>query len=143
LVNAEVPTNLRKKETESEGNEGDEQPTKPLIITVPSCSGVGQHVAICPSCRTGLWSYYVDAGDIVGYVRVGTLDRAMAIDPDVHIYTRTQRRSIFTISDGKPQFEGYYPDRAAFYREDCKERVAALEPKVKEWKVGMRAALGM
>jgi hypothetical protein len=79
----------------------------------------------------------------MSYVRVGTLDCAMEIDPDVHIYTKAQRRSIFTITDGKPQFEEYYPDRAAFYRDDVKERAKAMEPKVKEWKESMMKAFGV
>ncbi|KAK0392294.1 hypothetical protein NLU13_1790 [Sarocladium strictum] len=127
LVGSEYPPNLRRH---GQVTGGVDQPTKPEVVTVPSASGAGQHIACCPSCRAGLWSYYADAGPILPYVRVGTLDR-------------TQRRSIFTISDGKPQFEGYFPDRAAFYRDDAKERARAMEPRLKEWKDGMRKAFDM
>lgn len=62
-------------------------------------------------------------------MRVGTLDEPWRVQPDVHIYTRS-KSPIVTIGDGKPQFEGYYPDRRAFYRPETLGRVDELEVKI-------------
>ncbi|KND90284.1 hypothetical protein TOPH_05165 [Tolypocladium ophioglossoides CBS 100239] len=113
---------------------------KPVLVTVPSGSGIGQTMASCPVCRTGLWNNYADAGPLVTYLRATTLDRAWEVDPDVHIFTHS-KRDFVSIADGKPQFEYYYDNRAAFYRPDVFERVAALKPKEEAYKVQLRAAL--
>ena len=141
LFNATVSPNLRGF-SQAEGNQEEEtqKPVEPYYTTTPSASTLGQQVARCPGCHVGLWNYYAGAGQHEAYVLVGTLDRAMELDPDVHLYTRT-RRSFITISDGKPQFEGYYDDRARFFRPDCKERVEALNPKVEEFKEARTEAM--
>ncbi|KAL3961930.1 hypothetical protein ACCO45_003453 [Purpureocillium lilacinum] len=77
----------------------------------------------------------------LAYLRVGTLDRAADVDPDVHIFTRS-RRAFVALADGKPQFEDYYEDRAAFYRPDVLERVAALEERKAAYRASLKAALG-
>ncbi|UNI14993.1 hypothetical protein JDV02_001568 [Purpureocillium takamizusanense] len=97
-------------------------------------------IACCPRCHTGLWNHYADAGPCLAYLRVGTLDRPDHIDPDVHIFTRTRRRFV-ALADGKPQFEGYYPDRNPFYRPDVLARVAALEGRQAAYKAQLMAAL--
>lgn len=111
----------------------------PVLVAVPTQSKVGQTVAQCPVCRGKLWNYYADAGLLVTYLIASTLDRPWELDPDVHIFTRS-RRDFIAITDGKPQFEGQYPDRAAFYRPDCKERVDALAERLAAWKKQLRAA---
>lgn len=114
---------------------------KPVLVTVPSESGIGQTTASCPVCHTGLWNHYVDAGPLVTYLRAATLDRAWEVDPDVHVFTHS-KRDFVSIADGKPQFEYYYDDRAAFYRPEVLERVAALKPKQEAYKAQLMAALG-
>ncbi|KYK55485.1 hypothetical protein DCS_07448 [Drechmeria coniospora] len=118
----------------------DEADAALLRVTIPSESGIGQTIVRCPVCRAGLWSHYVDAGPLVVYLRVGTLDRAWEIDPDVHIYTRSKRHFIH-IADGKPQFETYYPDRADLYRPAVLERVEILKPMLQSYMAELRAAL--
>lgn len=56
----------------------------------PTESGNPQQVWRCPRCKVALWSNYGAAGDLVCFVRVGTLDDASAIEPDIHIYTRSK-----------------------------------------------------
>ncbi|RFU75570.1 glutathione-dependent formaldehyde-activating [Trichoderma arundinaceum] len=111
----------------------------PVLVAIPTQSKVGQTVAQCPVCRGNLWSYYADGGLLVTYLIASTLDRPWELEPDVHIFTRS-RRDFITINDGKPQFEGQYPDRAAFYRPETKDRVGALMEKQAAWKKKLRAA---
>ncbi|KAJ6445764.1 glutathione-dependent formaldehyde-activating [Purpureocillium lavendulum] len=113
---------------------------RPHLVTVPTESGIGQTIACCPRCHTGLWNHYADAGPCLAYLRVGTLDGARHVDPDVHIFTRS-RRAFVAIADGRPQFEDYYPDRAAFYRPDVLARVAALEDRRAAYRADLKAAL--
>ena len=117
-----------------------ERPAEPLLVAVPSASGAGQCIARCPLCFTMLWSHYADAGRVISYVRVGTLDRASEVDPDVHIYTQSRRR-FMTIGDGKPQFDEYYPDRKELCRPDVLGRLEALEAKQAEFQAAFASAM--
>lgn len=109
------------------------------VICLPSKSGVGSSQVQCPKCHTTLWNHYAD-GTPSAYLRTGTLDNPEEIEPDVHIFTRS-KRSFISISDDKPQFEGYYGDRKPFYREDVMERVEALRPLMAKWREEFQAAL--
>jgi hypothetical protein len=60
------------------------------MVDTPSASGKGQKIARCPSCRIALWSHYPGGGAAVRFVRVGTLDEAWRIKPDIHIFTSTK-----------------------------------------------------
>ncbi|KAH8174067.1 glutathione-dependent formaldehyde-activating [Sarocladium implicatum] len=140
LFNASVSPNL-KQQAEDQGEETPKKPVEPYFTTYPSASTIGQHIARCPGCHAALWNYYAGAGQHEAYVAVGTLDRACEVDPDAHIYTRT-RRSFVTISDGKPQFESFYPDRSLYFRPDSKDRVEALKLKVGEWREARNRAMG-
>ncbi|KAK1246946.1 hypothetical protein MKX08_000748 [Trichoderma sp. CBMAI-0020] len=111
----------------------------PILVALPTQSKVGQTVAQCPLCRGNLWSYYADAGTLLTYLIASTLDRLWELEPDVHIYTRS-RREFVSLNDGKPQFEENYPDRAAFYRPETKERVDALTELQGAWRKQIRAA---
>ncbi|UKZ92309.1 uncharacterized protein TrAFT101_007269 [Trichoderma asperellum] len=111
----------------------------PVFVAIPTQSKVGQTIAQCPLCRGNLWSHYADAGTLVTYLIASTLDRPWELEPDVHIYTRS-RRDFVSLNDGKPQFEEFYPDRAAFYRPETRERVDALTEKQDAWRKQIRAA---
>src|SRR5205085_1530676 len=63
---------------------------EPELVNTPSHSGKGQKVWRCSRCRVAVWSNYAVAGDGFRFVRVGTLDRPGALEPDVHIYTSTK-----------------------------------------------------
>jgi hypothetical protein len=57
------------------------------VIDTPSLSGKGQRIARCPKCRIALWSNYGGGGDLIRFVRVGTLDEPDRLPPDIHIFT--------------------------------------------------------
>lgn len=79
----------------------------PELITTPSESGKGQIIARCPRCWVAVWSNYAGAGSLTRFVRVGTLDRAWLVRPDVHIYTRS-KRDFVRLDDSVPVFEEFY-----------------------------------
>lgn len=64
---------------------------EPELIATPSNSGKGQNIARCPACHVAVWSNYAGAGDKVIFMRVGTLDEAHRLPPDIHIFTSTKQ----------------------------------------------------
>lgn len=102
-------------------------------VCLPSGSGMGQTRVSCPRCHTTLYSHYADAGPHAVYLLVGTLDRAAEIEPDAHIFVGS-KKGFLNVCDGKPQFDGYYENRGAVYREDVKERVRALDGMIEVYK---------
>jgi hypothetical protein len=63
----------------------------PDIIDTPSASGRGQRIARCPSCRVSIWSNYHEAGAVVRFVRVGSLDEPGRLPPDIPIFTSSKQ----------------------------------------------------
>ena len=51
----------------------------PEQVDTPSNSGKGQKIIRCPSCHVAVWSHYAGAGDLLSFVRVGTLDTPDAL----------------------------------------------------------------
>ena len=80
---------------------------EPVAIPTPSASGKGQTILRCPTCHVALWSHYAGAGDRLAFVRVGTLDDATLLEPDIHIYTSTKQPWV-TLPEGKPAVPEYY-----------------------------------
>lgn len=78
-------------------------------INTPSASGQGQRIIRCTDCKTALWSHYAYAGigDLVRFVRLGTLDEPNAAPPDVHIYTESKQHWVQTPKD-VPACTQYY-----------------------------------
>jgi hypothetical protein len=64
---------------------------EPEFLTIPSQSGKGQRFARCPHCKVALWSHYAGGGDLISFVRVGTLDDPDRFPPDVHIYAESKQ----------------------------------------------------
>lgn len=64
---------------------------QPQPVPTPTHSGRGQNIWRCPTCRLALWSNYAGFGDGVSFVRVGTLDNADRIEPDIHIFTDSKQ----------------------------------------------------
>ena len=64
---------------------------EPVAFTVPpGSSGKPHDVYRCGKCGTALWhKYHASPGDTV-LVCVSSLDRPEAIEPDVHIFTRSR-----------------------------------------------------
>ncbi len=63
----------------------------PETVNTPSNSCKGQKIVRCPSCRVALWSHYAGAGDVVCFVRVGSLDEPDRLPPDIHIFTSSKQ----------------------------------------------------
>src|ERR1044071_9399156 len=59
---------------------------KPVAVTVPRESGA-HDIYRCAKCQTAVWSEYGKKRNL-RFVRVGTLDKAQSLKPDVHIYTK-------------------------------------------------------
>ena len=96
---------------------------EPESVRVPSDSGKGQVFTRCPDCRVALWSNYNGAKDKVHFIRVGTLDDAHAITPDIHIYTSTKMPWV-QLPDDVPVMEEYYR-RSAYWPPESYARYKA------------------
>ena len=80
---------------------------EPERVLTPSQSGKGQVIVRCPICHVAVWSHYAGAGELLSFVRVGTLDNPDALPPDVHIFTSSKQPWVILPPD-KPAFEAYY-----------------------------------
>jgi hypothetical protein len=97
----------------------------PEVVLTPSNSGKGQKIARCPQCRIALWSNYAGAGDVVRFVRVGTLDKPDRLPPDIHIFTSSKQPWV-VLPRGAPAVKEYY-DRAKYWpKASLKRRLALL-----------------
>ena len=97
----------------------------PEPVLTPSESGKGQQIWRCPTCRVALWSNYGGAVDVIRFVRIGTLDEPGALDPDVHIYTRS-KLPWARLPEGVPAFEAYYDSAQLWPAASLERRAAAL-----------------
>jgi hypothetical protein len=94
-------------------------------IDTPSNSGRGQRISRCPKCRIALWSNYAGAGEAIRFVRVGTLDQAFALAPDIHIFTSSKQPWI-VLAPGTPAVPEYYDSRQYWPPESIARRAAVL-----------------
>lgn len=93
-------------------------------IETPSASGKGQLIVRCAHCRVALWSHYAGLGDVMSFVRVGTLKEPGRLPPDVHIFTSTKLPWVL-LPKQTPAFTEYY-DRNAVWTADALARRQAL-----------------
>jgi hypothetical protein len=96
----------------------------PEQVDTPSNSGKGQTIIRCPSCHVAVWSHYAGAGDLLSFVRVGTLDTPDALPPDIHIFTASKQPWVI-LSPETPAFEVYYR-RSEQLSEACLERLSKV-----------------
>jgi hypothetical protein len=96
-------------------------------VDTPSNSGKGQKIVRCPSCHIAVWSHYAGAGDLLSFIRVGTLDTPDALPPDIHIYTASKQPWVILPPD-TPAFDEYYR-RSEQLSEDCLKRLSMLTAK--------------
>jgi hypothetical protein len=94
------------------------------VVNTPSASGKGQKIARCPRCRVALWSNYAGAGDLVRFVRVGTLDDPARCPPNVHIFTTTKQPWV-VLPPSVPAVPEYFK-AAELWPKGSLERRAAL-----------------
>lgn len=82
-------------------------------VVTPSPSGKNQKISRCPNCNVAVWSYYLvmsgGIGEVVRFIRVGTLDDPSRMPPDVHIYTSTKLPWVALPSDVPAVDEFYVP----------------------------------
>lgn len=90
------------------------------VVHTPSCSGKGQHIARCPICRIAVWSTYAGLGDLLRFIRVGTLDDPDRFPPDIHIYTQSKQPWVL-LPPGVPAMDAYY-DRKQYWPKASLER---------------------
>ena len=79
----------------------------PEMVLTPSPSGKGQKIWRCPECRIAVWSNYAGFGDLVRFIRVGTLDDVNRLPPDIHIFTETKQPWV-VIPEGSATVDVYY-----------------------------------
>jgi hypothetical protein len=77
------------------------------VVDTPSESGKGQKISRCPRCRVAVWSNYAGAGDLIRFVRVGTLDEPDRLPPDVHIFTMSKQPWV-VLPQATPAYHEYY-----------------------------------
>jgi len=92
----------------------------PRPVGVPTDSGRPHDIYRCPECQTALWSDY-GGRPFLRFVRIGTLDNASALKPDVHIYTRSKLAWV-GLPDDVPAFEVFY-DREALWPAASRDRL--------------------
>jgi hypothetical protein len=97
------------------------------VVATPSNSGKGQKISRCPTCRVAVWSNYAGAGDALRFIRVGSLDEAYRLKPDIHIYTSTKQPWVALPAD-TPSVPEYY-DREKYWPKSSLERRSALMAK--------------
>ncbi|VUD64052.1 hypothetical protein TDB9533_03236 [Thalassocella blandensis] len=103
---------------------------KLIPVNTPSASGSGQLIHRCPRCRVALWSHYNGMGPAAAFLRVGTLDQANLLPPDIHIFTST-RQPWVNLSQDVPVMEEYY-DRREFWSEESLSRHEKMLPAIRK-----------
>jgi hypothetical protein len=97
----------------------------PEAVMTPSESGRGQKISRCPSCRVALWSNYSDAGDLVHFVRVGTLLDPDCLSPDIHIFTSSKQPWV-VLPPHTPAVPEYYDLNDYWPKESLQRRQAVV-----------------
>jgi len=89
-------------------------PVLPRSFKLTAGTGKAHEVFFCDACATTVWSrYHAPPGDTL-FVRAGTLDRPEAVEPDVHIFTRSKLPWV-VLPAGVPAFESMYGDFASVW----------------------------
>ncbi len=99
---------------------------QPESIVTPSNSGKGQTIWRCPTCQVAVWSHYAGAQDKLNFVRVGTLDEAGRLPPNMHIFTSSKQPWV-VIPDDQPVFEEYYDKKKIWPEENLARLERAFE----------------
>ena len=95
------------------------------VVVTPSASGKGQRISRCPECRVALWSTYAGAGEVLRFIRVGTLAEPGRLPPDIHIYTSTKLPWVVLPPD-TPSVAEYYDLKELWPQESLDRRAAIL-----------------
>jgi len=98
---------------------------EPEIVVTPSESGKGQKIARCPKCRIALWSNYGGAGDVIRFIRVGTLDNPDEFPPNCHIFIASKQPWV-VLPPGTPAVPEYYKSSEMWPKESLERRAKVL-----------------
>jgi hypothetical protein len=98
---------------------------EPEPVAMPTDSGRPHDIYRCPLCQTALWSDYGGRPGL-RFVRVGSLDDPTALQPDVHIFTRSKLPWV-VLPDAVPAFEAYYDMKALWPAESLERRYAVSQ----------------
>jgi len=81
---------------------------EPDPVDVARDDGSTQRIYRCPGCQVAVFSEY--GWPELKFVRGGTLDEPSAVQPDVHIFTRSKVPWV-SLPEDVPAFEVYYDSR--------------------------------
>ena len=96
---------------------------EPHGVDVPREGGDVQTIFRCPSCQVAVFSQYTSPA--FRYVRAGTLDDPGAVEPDVHIFTRSKRAWV-GLPAGAREYEVFY-DPAEVWSDESRARWRAAQ----------------
>jgi hypothetical protein len=96
----------------------------PEPVAMATDSGRRHDIYRCPICKVALWSDY-GGRRALRFVRVTTLDEPTAIEPDVHIFTRSKLPWI-RLPESALAFEVYYDMKEEWPAESLERRRAIL-----------------
>jgi hypothetical protein len=94
---------------------------RPRPVDVARDDGSSQRIWRCGDCQVAVYSRY--GSDALRYVRVGTLDEPDALEPDVHIFTRSKLPWV-ALPEATPAFAEFYDPRT-FWTDEMRARYAA------------------
>lgn len=98
-------------------------------VEVPSPSGANQRISRCHNCQVAVWSYYLvmfgGIGELVRFIRVGTLDDPGRLPPDIHIFTASKQPWLALPQDASAVDE-YYVTKEVWSEESLARRAALL-----------------
>jgi hypothetical protein len=99
-------------------------------IEVPSPSGANQRISRCPKCQVAVWSNYLampgGLGELLRFVRVGTLDDPGTLPPDIHVYTSSKQPWLSLPPDALA-VDDYYATKKVWPKESLERCEALLE----------------
>ncbi len=98
---------------------------EPEPVHTPSNSGKGQVIWRCPTCKIALWSNYGGLGDLIRFIRVGTLLEPDHFPPDVHIFTSTKQPWV-VLPAGAAVFPEYYDSKQVWPPASLERRAAVF-----------------
>jgi hypothetical protein len=95
---------------------------EPVAVDVPRDDGSTQRIYRCSDCQIAVYSEY--GRPYMKFVRGGTLDDPRAVEPSVHIYTRSKVEWV-TIPGGVPAFDELYDMKQVWPAESLERGAAA------------------
>jgi hypothetical protein len=95
---------------------------EPAVVDLPRDDETVQRVYRCPTCQIAVFSEY--GRPYAKFVRAGTLDDPSAVQPDVHIYTRSKLPWV-ALPEGVPAFEAIYDMQELWPRASLDRAAAA------------------